>query len=187
MTHPFDWPGLHCAKALSTGNTQKGQWFNSTAYKTQKREQKRRLNPKKVSKADYYESLAIRLSPLPHWQSLSGPERKTRVDSLIDAIVQEARQNREQTNTKVLGVKKVVRASIHQRVSPPNPAWWQKRRRQITAWAKSKALETLAYLDVYHRFQQAFRQASHQLKNNLEALFPAHSWIPRRYSSPPGV
>ena len=184
VSHPFHWPGLHCAKSMSTGEMEEGSWFNSTGYKTQKRQQKRTKTPKRVHKANYYESLTIKISSLPHWQSLSDVERRARINEHINAVVAQAEQKRLKTKTKTLGVKKVVQASIHQRVAPPNPPWWQGRRRQITAWANPKAMATRAYLDLYYVFQESFRLASTKLKNNLVAEFPADSWIPTRYFSP---
>jgi hypothetical protein len=169
---------------MSSGRIEKGQWLNSTAYKTKKREQKCRVTPKKVRKADHYESLPIRLSPLPQWQSLCGVEQIAKINDLIHAIVEEAKQKRIGTKSKILGVKKVVQASIQQRVPPPNPPWWQERRRQITAWANPKATQTRAYLDLYFAFQDAFRVASAKFKNKVKAEFPQDSWIPIRYFSP---
>ena len=186
VSHPCHWPGLHCAKPLSTGEAARGQWFNSTAYKTKKREQKLRLNPKKVRKADYYETLTIQLSVLPHWQSLSKATQRAKIEKIIDEIVDEAKQQRIKTKTRILGVKKVVQASVYQRVEAPNPPWWQERRRQITAWAKPSDSKTRAYLDLYYKFQTAFRIASTKFKNGLEGVFPIDSWMPvRHFSVPP--
>ena len=181
VAHPLDWPGLHCAKALSTGKQDQGQWLDSTAYKRKKREQARRPTPKKVRKANYYEKVSIKLSPLPHWEELPKKETQKRINELIDSMTQEACEKRRETQTRVLGVKKVIQASICQRVSPPNPPWWKERRRQITAWAKSRANETLAYLNLYYEFQEAFRLASHRFNNDLKAEFPRGAWIPIRY------
>ena len=184
VAHPFDWPGLHCAKALCTGQQEQGQWLDSTAYNRKRREQSRRPIPSKVRKANYYLKVGIRLSPLPHWVGFSKTETQTRVNEFIDSVVQKAREKRRKTRSRVVGLKKVVQASIYQRVTPPNPPWWQQRSRQITAWAKSKAAETLEYLKIYYEFQEAFRLASHRLKHNLKAKFPRGSWMPIRYLSP---
>ena len=185
VAHPFHWPGLHCAKALSTGNATQGQWFNATAYKKKKREQKLRLSPQKVKKADYYESLSVELSVFSHWKSLSKAQVQARIEKFIDEIVAEAKHVRIKTKTRILGVKKVVQASISQRVAAPNPPWWRERRRQITAWASPNHSKTRDYLDLYYQFQKAFRLASTKLKNGLDAVFPRESWMPVRYFASP--
>ncbi len=184
VSHPYHWPGLHCAKPLCTGKDLSGAWFNSTAYNNKKCEEKRRENPQKIQKSDYYERLTIKLSALPHWETLSSEKQRARITQLINDIVDEAKQNRIKTKTRIRGAKNVVRTSIYQRVTPPNPPWWQERRRQIIAWAKPTDPQTQGFLKIYHAFQRAFRLASDNLSRGIEAVFPCSSWMPTRYCSP---
>lgn len=114
VSHPFHWPGLHCAKSLSSGANDSGEWFDSTGYKTNKRVQKKNLVPKKVRKSLYFEKMIIQLVPLPQWKELSQEEVGQRVDKLIGELIEEARIKRAKAKKTVLGVKKIIQASIHQ-------------------------------------------------------------------------
>ena len=125
--------------------------------------------------------LSIQLTPLPHWQNYGACKRQRLVDNFIKEIVETAEQKRSSENKTILGVKKVLQASIRQRVNPANPPWWQERRRQIIAWANPLAEPSKLYLKRYHEFQQSFRESSKRFKLNLPATFPGGSWVPNSY------
>ena len=186
VANPCHWPGLHCAKALLHRETTVGDWFNSTAYKIAKRnhERAKAKDGRRVRKSDFHESLPVKLSPISAWRSKSPDARQKRISAMIDDLCKRAAKKRKLTGTKILGVKKVIQSPISQRVTPPQPPWWQERRRQITAWAKLSDKLTQKYLQVYWEFQKAFRIASERQKTTKKSIFPLGAWAPAKYVSP---
>ena len=182
VSHPCDWPGLHCAKALLKGASISGGWFKSTQYKVAQRNQARSKKPKKkVLKRDFYDEMQINLAPIPAWERLSEKERHRRCTNMVKVIVESARKRQGRVRTKVLGKKKVISTPISKRQPPPKPPWWEERRRQITAWAKTRDVLTKKYLQLYWAFQEAFQIASGCLKRHEEAHFPEGAWVPAHH------
>jgi REP element-mobilizing transposase RayT len=181
VAHPCQWPGLHCASALLEGKDIEGSWFNATAYAQAKWNKQRNPELPKVRKADFYEVMQVRLSPLPQWEHLALKERLKLAALLVDEVVAEAAKQRRVTGKKVLGRKLVMRASITRRVAPPKPPWWQERRRQIVAWAATKDALTNQYMELYWEFQALWRAACEVLKESAETVFPPGAWLPSQY------
>ena len=146
VEHPLDWPGLHCAGPLLTGESVKGSWFQATEYGIARRNQQRSSHHPAVKKRDFYQTVTIKLTPIPPWSHLNEEDRQLLAGELVQSIVDEAAERRKKAGIKVLGKKKVIQMSIFKRVAPPRPPWWQNRRRQITAWAKLSDLLTQKFL-----------------------------------------
>ena len=181
VAHPLDWPGLHCARALLTGEPIKGSWFQATKYGIARRNQQRTANHPAVKKKEFYQTVTIKLTPIPSWSHLTKEEQQQRAREIVQSIVDEAAERRKKTKIKVVGKKRLVGMSIFKRVAPPRPPWWQNRRRQITAWAKLGDPLTQQFLRLYWGFQKAFRVASECLKAREETHFPEGAWLPAHY------
>ena len=182
VAHPQDWPGLHCARALLTGESVKGSWFQATEYGIARRNHRRSASHPTVKKKDFYQSVTVKLTPIPSWSHLNEEERQHLVGELVQSIVDDAAERRKAGGIRVVGRKAVIRMSIFTRVSPPHPPWWEDRRRQITAWAKLSDPLTQKFLRLYWGFQKAFRAASECLKSGEEANFPKGAWLPAHYA-----
>ena len=181
VEHPSQWPGLHCAKALLHGEVDEGSWFNATGYGEAKRNRERIARRVAVRKSEFYQTLAIKLTPIEPWSAFDKAAQRQRAAELVNELVREAAAKRRAEGSLVVGRKKVVRMAISKRVSPPAPPWWQERRRQITAWAKMSDALTQEYLRLYWEFQKAFRVASDCLKALEEPSFPEGCWLPAHY------
>ena len=181
VEHPCQWPGLHCARALLYHEPVRGSWFDGTGYGIAKHNQARNEDQPPVKKSEFYMELTIKVTAIAAWEGLSRVVQEQRAAELVAALVREAAERREKSGIKPAGRKKVIRMSISRCVAPPTPPWWQKRRRQITAWAKIGDALTQEYLRCYWRFQRAFQVASQCLRRLEEADFPEGSWLPSHY------
>jgi hypothetical protein len=176
IARPELWPGVHCARALMTGSTIKGEWLDATSWARQRDAQKRRKHPKPVRKNGYYLQYEVRFAPIPAWSGLDAAEYRTRVRALVDEIIEEGRVARN--GRKPLGAKRIMAVPLdHQSELPPQP-WFEERRRMI-CWADPRSPETRAYLERYWAFQREFRAASAAFRDGeLDAQFPPGAFRP---------
>ena len=112
VAHPLDWPGLHCARALLTGQSVKGSWFQATEYGIARRNQRRSASHPAVKKKDFYQSVTIKLTPIPPWRHFKEEDRQRLVGELVQSIVDEATGRRKASGVRVVGRKAVMRMSI---------------------------------------------------------------------------
>ena len=96
VPHPAKWPGMQCAKALSTGSMRlEGIWIDRSALYERVRKKNRRskaVQRRALDRASYraYEKkVMLELSPIPCWEHLSRKEIAKRVRKLIREILQE--------------------------------------------------------------------------------------------------
>ena len=76
VASPFDWPGVHCARALTEGTTVSGHWHDRTLESRAARKGLL-LDPQ-----DFVEQRGAPASrPLPCWSSLAPEEYRARVRS----------------------------------------------------------------------------------------------------------
>lgn len=107
---PYDWPGVHCARALVSGEPDVGLWIDRTrAYRLRRR-------AGKVSQAEVSERLPVLLSPLPVWADRSPEAYQRTCKKLIQKVVERSRQLHHQT----VGRDKILRQSPH--AAPPSTA-----------------------------------------------------------------
>ena len=107
VASPFDWPGVHCAHALTEGTAISGRWHDRTL------ESRARRKGLPLEPQDFMEQEELELTPLPCWSSLSPEEYRTRVRQLIDAIESDARRQQEETGNAPLGADAVCRQDPH--------------------------------------------------------------------------
>ena len=155
--HPFEWPGLHCAEALATGQPLEGVWIDRTkAYNG-------RMAGEVVRQRDLESRFEIHFAPLPCWEHLDEPEYRQRIAEIIDRLT---------SGVEAGGQEPDLPASHHERPqrSKRSPA-------PLFHCASRKVRREL--LDAYRWFVVAFRQASSKLsRGDPKPGFPAGSFPP---------
>ena len=183
VARPQDWPGVHCARALSTGSTLKGVWLNATRYSRARDAQSRTRRPKWVDKSDYETQHEVRFAPIPAWSSLDDEARRNEVDRLIEEVVTEGREAR--AGRPVLGRHRVRRVPLDRRTELPQPPWFERRRRVLICWTSPSAPESRRYLDAYWEFQRTFREAAIRDAHSPVSMYPPGAWTPGRCTPTP--
>ena len=107
VASPFDWPGVHCAQALTEGTSLSGRWHDRTL------ESRARRKGLPLEPQAFMEQEELQLTPLPCWKSLTPEEYRARVRQQIDAIEAEARLQQEETGKAPLGADAVCRQNPH--------------------------------------------------------------------------
>lgn len=103
VPRPELWPGVHCARALMTGEPLRGTWFNQTdAYFA-------RRAGDEPGPRDFATAYEITLAPLPCWEELSQEERQNAARVLVEEIVQE----NDIPGRSWLGVEKILAQDPH--------------------------------------------------------------------------
>ena len=155
-----EWPGVHCAIPLLTGDTIVGAWFDRT------REYTARLRGEDSDARQYASPQEVILSQLPCWKHLDPEAYRSRIAELLHEINATARQEREAKNIKLLGVKAILAQDPVDRPEAPkkSPA------PSFHAFRK-EAHKTL--WEAYAWFVTAFREAAEKLRTgDLTAKFP---------------
>ena len=83
---PLDCPGVHCARALITGQNDSGVWFDRTRQRTERHQ---RGAPTTHKLATYYD---VELSPIPCWAHYSSKEYRGRIAELVKNIEDKAKE-----------------------------------------------------------------------------------------------
>src|SRR4029453_8554688 len=77
VERPHQWPGVHCARALSAGTDLQGTWFDRTAqYEARRRGDSR-------SPADFGAPERLVFSPLPCWAGVEAPVYQQHIAELV--------------------------------------------------------------------------------------------------------
>lgn len=170
VENPLEWPGVHCARALTEGRRLEGVWFDRTAfYRAQRR---RKAGEPPVLEKDYKTLETLELSPLPCLQNLSESERRRHVENLIEKVAGEAASSRKAKGMMVLGARRLQR--LHPHTQPNRPKNSPAPRFHAYEAAVRKALR-----EAYSAFAAAFRSASERLRSgDLGALFPEGCFPP---------
>ena len=105
VASPRHWPGVHCAKALLTGQGIPGVWVDRTALYNARRRKKSR---EKIRPIDFEEDVLINFTPLPCWSHLSPEEYQQRIRDLVQEIEEETAAMHRQNGTRPLGRRAVL-------------------------------------------------------------------------------
>ena len=160
------WPGVHCAKSLLTGEPAEGYWFDQT------QEYAARRRGEKSDRMRYATREVLVLSPLPCWKHLSEEVRRQLVAEMIAEIESEAAARRRRSGSQVLGASAVRGQHPFDRPARPkkSPA------------PLFHAMSTAARQELwaaYAWFVSAFREASAKLRSgDRSARFPPGSFPP---------
>ncbi|MEO7795153.1 MAG: hypothetical protein ABIV06_10305, partial [Thermoanaerobaculia bacterium] len=168
VASPLDWPGVHCARALTEGIPVAGRWRSRTL------ESKARRKGLPLDPEAFVEREELTLAPLPCWQSLSPELQRERVRQLIEEIEAEGRQRQEETGKPPLGREAVCRQEPH---LAPNR---MKRGPAPLVHAATPEVRR-ALLRAYRHFVDAFRRAARKLRQGVTDIeFPEGAFPPPR-------
>jgi len=168
VARPQDWKGPSSARALVTGETLRGWWFDrSREYAAERR-------GKPFGKYDFAEREILELSPLPCWKHLSAEEYRRRVAELVRGIEEEGAAERRRTGATLSPPEKFCRIDPHSRPEEfePTPA-------PLVHAATRQARK--AFKEAYRLFVEAFREASARLRSgdgDETVAFPEGSFPP---------
>ena len=164
---PFDWPGVHCAQALTEGTAISGRWHDRTL------ESKARRRGLALEPQAFVEQEELQLTPLPCWKSLSPEEYRARVQQLIEAIETDARLQQEETGKAPLGAAAVCRQNPHHQ---PNRI---KKGPAPLVHAVAPAVRR-SLRKAYFAFHEAYRYAANRLRAGATDFeFPVGAFPPR--------
>jgi putative transposase len=160
------WPGVHCAKSLLSGEPAVGYWFDQT------QEYAARRRGETFDRMKYATREILILSPLPCWKHRSDEVQRQLIIEMIADIEKEAALRRQRSGSQVLGASAV--RGQHPFDRPARP----KKSPAPLFHAASKLLRQELWA-AYAWFVAAFREASAKLRaGNRLARFPAGSFPP---------
>jgi REP element-mobilizing transposase RayT len=167
VASPFDWPGVHCAQALTEGTAISGRWHDRTL------ESKSRRKGLALDPQDLVEQETLQLTPLPCWKSLTSEEYRARVQQLIEAIEADARLQHEETGKAPLGADAICRQNPHHE---PNR---MKKGPAPLVHAVAPAVRR-SLRNAYFAFRDAYRYAANRLRAGAADFeFPVGAFPPR--------
>ena len=183
VARPQDWPGVHAAKSLLTGEPLRGTWLDGTGYGKALYKERQKRTPRPVDRSRFERVHTLTFEPIPPWGHHAPAKRLQLVQAMVADIVAEGCTLRR--GRAPLGVRKVLKISTRTRRRLPRPPWFEERRRMIF-WAAPNATETRAYLDRYWDFQRAYRTASAAYRaGDFGAAFPPGAFRPMLLYRPP--
>jgi hypothetical protein len=163
---PIQWPGVHCAKALITGDRVEGTWFD------RKHEHNARLRGKEPGPREFATTEEVILSQLPCWSHLEPEAYRSRMSDLVREIEGATAAEHQETGKEPLG-EEGVRAQ-----DPETRPRKIKKSPAPFVHAATKAARK-AMWEAYGWFVAAFREAADKLKEgDRSAAFPAGSFPP---------
>jgi hypothetical protein len=167
VASPFDWPGVHCAQALTEGTAISGRWHDRTL------ESRARRKGLALETQAFVEQETLQLTPLPCWKSLPPEEYRARVLQLIKDIEAEARLQQEETGQAPLGSDAVCRQNPHHE---PNRL---KKGPAPLVHAVAPAVRR-SLRNAYFAFREAYRYAANRLRAGATDFeFPIGAFPPR--------
>lgn len=161
-----DWPGVHSAEALTSGQEMQGFWFDRTA------EYNARRRGEDCGTYAFASPQSLELTPLPCWQDLDPAEYQQKVAEMIQEIEQEARRERRRQGIAALGSKMILRQDPFTKPPPIT--------RTPTPWihAACRAVRE-SFRRGYLAFEQAYREAASRLvEGDLGVCFPPGCFPP---------
>jgi REP element-mobilizing transposase RayT len=177
---PLEWPGIHCAEHLLSGEQRKGRRLDGTRYgKALFSAKERRKSPPK--KDEYWKPTQIVLSALPLAFLDCKKSERDFVLALIRKIEESHAARRKTSGLRVKGRNYVLRQHRKTRKVPPALPWYERRRRRLTAWISPKNAKCRAYEKRYWTFQNLYRKAADALRAGTKnVLFPPGAWTPSK-------
>ncbi len=93
-----EWPGVHCAHPLLTGESIEGTWFN------RRLEYNARLRGKEPGPREFASSEKVVLSQLPCWKHLTPEAYRSRIAEIVQTIEETAAEGHRESGIEPLGV-----------------------------------------------------------------------------------
>jgi REP element-mobilizing transposase RayT len=158
----LEWPGVHCARALTGEEVLTGTWIDRAAA----HDDSRRAAPR--GPAAFEVTLPIDLAPIPCWSDLTAEEYQARCRALADDEAARAAAK----GTPPLGVEAILAAD------PDDKPVTVKKSEAPPCHAADDTLRE-AYVARRKLFLSAYRAAAEELKAGREAVFPPGCFPPR--------
>jgi hypothetical protein len=169
------WPGVHCAEALSRDEVLRGTWCDRTA------EYRARGRARERASQEFESVEVVRFSPLPCWERCSRETRQLMIRDLLEEI--------ERAAVNQLGARSPLGRRAVLRQHPHEAPATSDRRPAPAFHAFSEQARGRLEL-AYRTFLAAFRRAAELLRQGVfDAAFPADCFppaFPRSASADPG-
>ena len=167
VAHPSDWPGVHCAEALTTGRPVVGLWRDRTQESLAKgRGEATHQRSRFVTKESFD------VAPLPCWHHLSNQQWRHRIRGMIEEIQSATAVHHAQERSRPMGARAILSQRPHDR-----PQDLQRSRAPVVHAASKSVRDEL--LEAYRWFVGAFREAASGLrKDHRHRGFPEGSFPP---------
>jgi hypothetical protein len=161
-----EWPGVHSARALLTGEPLEGIWHDRTFARSL------RLRRQTPEPGQVEIRQAVVLSQLPCWKHLTPEAYRTRVAELIHQIEATAATERVKKDLEPFGVEKILAQDPETR-----PETLDRSPAPFVHAATRKIRKEL--WEAYGWFLAAYREAADKLRNgDRNAAFPPGSFPP---------
>jgi len=162
----LEWPGVHSAGALLTGEPLHGHWFDRTQEGIAQRK------GESVGPSEFGSDEVLELSPLPCWGCLSAEAYRRRIAELIDEIEQTATLERRAESRRPLGRRAILRLHPHHRPKKTEKRW-------APAFHTATRTALRALRSAYRWFSVEYRAASARLRQgDRSASFPGGCFPP---------
>ena len=164
---PSEWPGASGLRALLSGKSVVGHWFDRTA------EYYARRSGERPGKWDYATEETLDLSPIPCWAHLPPEEVRALTQELVQEIEQETRNRFAAEDRSPMGARRVLKQH-----PLDQPARIKKSPAPIVHAATLGAW--IRYKEAWLEFQIRYREAADRFKRgDLSAVFPEGCFPPR--------
>jgi REP element-mobilizing transposase RayT len=171
VPQPRDWPGVHSARELLSGEPLRGFWFDDTATARARR------RGRYVNRYQYGQAEEVPLSRLPCWRHLSDEAYRRKARDLLAEIRVEITKRRKAEGAQLPG----VRACIHRICRQPpteRPASVDERSPRPLCHAATR-LARQRFREGLSAFLAAYRAASERMRRGERtAHFPPGSFPP---------
>jgi len=170
VARPQDWPGVHCAEALLTGQPLEGSWIHRT------REGAARSRGRRSGSTTYEEAESLHFARLPCWAHLSDEAHRQRIGDLLADIEQEAVAMRRREKIRLPGrwacQWRILRQHPHSA-----PERLEKRPLPLVHAFRKEVRD--AWRQAYGWFVAAYRRASKRLRaGERGVVFPVGCFPP---------
>ncbi len=170
VSRPQDWPGVHSAEALLTGEPLDGLWLN-------RRQQSATRQRTKHSESNAYaEPENLSLAKLPCWTHLSDAAYRQRIEDLLAEVDQEAAAMRRREGIWLPG-RWACQWSILRQAPHSAPERFEKRPMPLVHAFRKEVRD--AWRRTYGWFVTAYRRAAKRLRaGERDVVFPAGCFPP---------
>lgn len=158
---PLDWPGLHAARALLSGDPDRGWWVDHSA------QSKVRWRTGACEDEAFIENRTLSLHPLPCWHRLPPDEVRGRIEGLLESVRVDGILRQRYTRARPMGVQRILEQD------PTKPVPLPLRTAAPRFHAASRRVRK-RLMEAYEIFLGAFRLASAKMREKeLSFMFPA--------------
>lgn len=166
VRRPQDWPGVHCIRALTQGQSLQGTWYDRTAARAAGSVRRR--------DSRFARQYPVKLSPLPCWENTSVEQQRANCRDLVAAVIADGPVARRPTARHV---RRILGAGLMLRQKPDSrPAALNRTSAPfVHACSPERRIE---FREQYAVFVAAYRDAAAALRRGQPATFPLGAFPP---------